>query len=207
MITEIRKFIEELTTYTDSIPEERKHILNRIAEYVSTSLQNNRKAELIYVCTHNSRRSHFGQVWGRTAAEYYGIKNVNTYSAGTEATSFNPNAIKALEKAGFYISKQAAETNPKYEVYYDMDQPPELCFSKTYQHPSIPTTGLCAIMTCTEADGNCPYIPGTELRISCPYDDPKAFDGTALQDEKYEERCRQIALENLYVFKEVSLKL
>jgi hypothetical protein len=55
-------------------------------------------------------------------------------------------------------------------------------------------------MTCTEADGNCPFIPGTELRISCPYLDPKVFDGTPQQEEKYNERCKQIAIENLYIF-------
>jgi arsenate reductase len=83
---------------------------------------------------------------------------------------------------------------------YDEQEPPLLCFSKTYLDASIPKDGLCAIMTCTEADGNCPFIPGTELRIFIPYADPKAFDGTPQQEEKYLERCKQIATECLYVF-------
>jgi protein-tyrosine phosphatase/arsenate reductase len=55
-------------------------------------------------------------------------------------------------------------------------------------------------MTCSDAEENCPFIPGVDLRIGTTYDDPKAFDGTQLQDEKYQERSSQIALECLYVF-------
>jgi hypothetical protein len=102
--------------------------------------------------------------------------------------------------AGFKISKEADVKNPKYSVYYSGEDQPILCFSKTYEDTSIPKEGLCTIMTCTEADGNCPFIPGTELRISCPYLDPKVFDGTPQQEEKYNERCKQIAIENLYIF-------
>jgi protein-tyrosine phosphatase/arsenate reductase len=43
-------------------------------------------------------------------------------------------------------------------------------------------------------------MPGVELRIGTTYDDPKDFDNTPLQDEKYSERCRQIALETFYAF-------
>jgi arsenate reductase (thioredoxin) len=184
----------------DSIPEERKKTLEKISQFIQNKIKEGKTAELIYVCTHNSRRSHFGQIWGKTAAAYYGIKNINTYSAGTETTAFNPNAIKAAEHAGFIISKDAEVKNPKYLVKFSDGEKPIICFSKTYEDNSIPKEGLCAIMTCTEADGNCPFIPGTELRISCPYNDPKAFDGTTQQEEKYNERFLQIAIENLYIF-------
>jgi protein-tyrosine phosphatase/arsenate reductase len=43
-------------------------------------------------------------------------------------------------------------------------------------------------------------VPGTELRIGITYDDPKDFDRTPQQDEKYMERSNQIALECLYAF-------
>jgi len=36
-----------------------------------------------------------------------------------------------------------------------------------------------------------------------PYQDPKAFDNTAQQNEKYDERCRQIAREMFYVFSQI----
>ena len=55
-------------------------------------------------------------------------------------------------------------------------------------------------MTCGDAEENCPFIPGVELRIGTTYNDPKEFDGTELQDQKYKERSLQIALETLYFF-------
>ena len=200
MYQAIQYYIEDAVKSFDSIPAERKQILEKISRFVQEKINQGESSALIYVCTHNSRRSHFGQVWAKVASVYYGIKNVRTYSAGTEATAFNPNAIRALQTAGFNITSSGGETNPRYSVLFDYEAPPVICFSKTYQDASIASHNLCAIMTCTEADGNCPFIPGTELRISCPYLDPKAFDGTAQQDEKYSERCKQIAVENLYIF-------
>jgi arsenate reductase (thioredoxin) len=205
ILPEIQSYINDAINSFSSIPEERKQILQKISQFVKKKSNEGKPVELIYVCTHNSRRSHLGQIWGKTAAAYYGIEHLNTYSAGTEATAFNPNAIKALHKAGFKINKDAESKNPYYSVMYSDDQQPLMCFSKTYEDASIPTEGLCAIMTCNHADGNCPFIPGTELRISCPYSDPKAFDGTSQQDEKYNERCKQIATENLYIFSLVKI--
>lgn len=199
LLPEVQHYISEALQGVASIAEERKSVLRKISEYVQQKISSGQVPELIYVCTHNSRRSHLGQIWGKVAAAYYGL-DVNTYSAGTEATAFNPNAIKAVMKAGLKVQHDGEKTNPLYSVLYDPDREHVYCFSKTYEHTSIPKAGLCAIMTCTEADGNCPFIPGTELRVSCPYTDPKAFDGTPLQDEKYEERCLQIATENLYLF-------
>ena len=64
-----------------------------------------------------------------------------------------------------------------------------------------------AVMTCSDADKNCPYIPGAEKRISLKYYDPKEFDNTALEIKKYEECSYKIATEIFYVFSEVSKKI
>ena len=74
------------------------------------------------------------------------------------------------------------------------------CFSKLYNDAANPSQNFAAIMTCSDAEENCPFIPGCELRIGTTYNDPKAFDNTVLQDEKYTERSNQIAMECLYVF-------
>jgi arsenate reductase len=44
------------------------------------------------------------------------------------------------------------------------------------------------------------FIAGAEKRIPITYEDPKAFDNTPQQAEKYQERSLQIATEMLYVF-------
>ena len=59
-------------------------------------------------------------------------------------------------------------------------------------------------MTCSEADAGCPFVAGAEKRFPVTYEDPKAFDGTPRQREKYLERSLQIATEMAYVFSHVS---
>ena len=62
---------------------------------------------------------------------------------------------------------------------------------------------FAAIMTCSQADGGCPFIAGAEKRIPITFEDPKAFDNTPQQKEKYEERSFQIATEMFYVFSQI----
>ena len=58
-------------------------------------------------------------------------------------------------------------------------------------------------MTCSDADQNCPVVLGAEKRISLPYVDPKISDGTPEESKVYDERCLQIAIEQLYVFSKI----
>lgn len=203
MNANINNYLDELVKQFDTISPERKAILERISTYIRTKQEENQPAQLVYICTHNSRRSHLGQIWAKVASDYYAIKNVNTYSGGTEVTAFNINAISALQRVGFSVQRITTSANPIYHVYHNDGHDPSVCFSKVYNDPQNPGAGFAAIMTCSDADENCPFISGVELRVSTTYDDPKAFDNTALQDEKYDERCWQIALETLYVFSKV----
>lgn len=200
MYPNIKTYVDGLTKEFKSIPENRKEILEKITQYIAKKREMGSPISLVYICTHNSRRSHFGQVWAHVAASYYGIKNVNTYSGGTEATAFNINAINSLKRVGFTIKPINIEKNTTYHVFHDDNETPSVCFSKTYDDVKNPQKEFAAIMTCSDAEENCPFIPGVELRIGTTYDDPKAFDNTPQQDAKYDERCKQIALETLYVF-------
>lgn len=205
MFASIQQFCKSLTAEFGSISKERKALLEKISDYIITKRKAGKPVNLIYICTHNSRRSHFGQIWAKVASEYYGIKEVNTFSGGTEATAFNSNAISALKRIGFTIKPINIEKNTHYHVIYDDKQKPIESFSKVYDDPANPQKEFAAIMTCGEAEENCPFIPGVELRVATTYDDPKAFDNTPQQDAKYDERCRQIALETLYVFSKVKI--
>lgn len=180
------------------INADRKALLEKLAEHIQLKINENKSINLVYVCTHNSRRSHFGQVWAKVAADFYGF-GIKTFSAGTEATAFNINAIKALISIGFEVKKLEESANPKYEVSFGADKS-SLCFSKTIDDVSLPKENFVAVMTCGDADENCPFIPGCDLRIGTTYFDPKSFDNSVLQDEKYQERSNQIAMECLYVF-------
>ncbi len=203
MYLKIKNYCNELVKQLDTISKERKLVLERISNYISHKQLNGTEINLVYICTHNSRRSHYGQVWAKVAANYYTIKNVQTFSGGTEATAFNINAINALRRVGFDITAINIEKNSTYHVAFDAQEKPIVCFSKVYNDPQNPQTNFAAIMTCSDAEENCPFIPGVELRVGTTYDDPKAFDNTELEDIKYDERCQQIALETLYVFSKV----
>jgi len=203
MKSSIKKYCDELIHEFNSISPERKKILEQISEYISSRKKQNKEINLIYICTHNSRRSHFGQIWAKVAAQYFNISHVNTFSGGTEVTAFNQNAINALLRIGFDIQKRSEDKNPIYDVTFDDVQEPCKCFSKVYNDITNPQKEFAAIMTCSDAEENCPFIPGVDLRIGTTYEDPKAFDNTPKQDSAYDERCRQIAKECLYVFSEV----
>jgi arsenate reductase (thioredoxin) len=197
----IKQYCDDRVAEFSSISEERKTLLTKLSNYISEKSKKDEVINLVYICTHNSRRSHFGQVWAHIASRYFDIKNVFTFSGGTEATAFNINAINALKRVGFEISSEDSITsNPRYHLRFDDSEAPIICFSKVYDHAENPSSAFAAIMTCSDAEQNCPFIPGVELRIGTTYDDPKAFDNSPEQDEKYSERCAQIAREVLYVF-------
>lgn len=200
MYPKIKSTCDDLSQQFQTISTERKVLLEKISAYIQLKKDANLPIQLMYVCTHNSRRSHFGQIWAAVAAAHYSVENVNTFSGGTEATAFNINAINALKGIGFDVQAKDETTNPVYEVSFGDELKPTICFSKVYNDEFNPSTNFAAIMTCGDAEENCPFIPGVELRIGTTYNDPKEFDGTELQDQKYKERSLQIALETLYVF-------
>lgn len=199
----LEETIQSLIKNFNSIPDTRKHILKQLTDFVETKVKKNEKAELIFICTHNSRRSHISQIWGQTAAAYYGIGNVLCYSGGTEATAFSPRAVKAMEEVGFKIHATSNGANPVYEVEFSDEANEVIAFSKKYDSASNPQKGFAAVMTCSHADENCPVVSGMEKRISLPYNDPKDFDGTPQEAARYSERVREIGTEILYAFSQI----
>ena len=205
LFIEIRKYIQNVIQEFDLISDERKDLLKTFAEYISQKINAGEEVNLTFICTHNSRRSQFAQVWAKTSAFYYGIKNIGFYSGGTEVTAFNLRAVNALRKAGFKIEKKDESENPVYIVGYSDITDPINCFSKVYNSEFNPQENFAAIMTCSDADKNCPVVFGAEKRFPIRYEDPKKYDGSALEELKYAETCKIIAGEMLYAFSMVKL--
>ena len=207
MITN-KSFSRELEKTIDSfdyktISEERKTILEPLIEYIQNKVLNNDEIRLNLICTHNSRRSHLSQIWAQTAAFYFNISKVFCYSGGTEATAMFPMVAKTLANQGFQIKAISEGNNPIYSIKYSENEPSIICFSKTYDDDFNPQSQFVAILTCSQAEGGCPFIAGAEKRIPITFDDPKAFDNTPQQTEKYQERSIQIATEMFYVFSKI----
>ena len=187
----------------ESISAERKIVLQPLVDFIQGKASNQQEIRLNLICTHNSRRSHLSQVWAQTAAAHYNIKNVFCYSGGTEATAMFPMAAKTLAKQGFQIKTIAEGNNPVYAIKYAENEHPIIGFSKTFDDDFNPQSEFAAILTCSSADQGCPFIAGAEKRIPITFEDPKAFDNTPQQAEKYEERSVQIATEMFYVFSQI----
>ena len=164
MYSTLQTYISDLESGFHSIPVSRKEQLGKLSDYINQKLESDESARLNFICTHNSRRSHLAQIWTAVAAHHYEIQNIETYSGGTEATAFNQRAVAALERAGFKITNPGGE-NPKYNIHFGDDPDPIICFSKTFDDPVNPDKEFAAIMTCSDADENCPFVPGAEYRI------------------------------------------
>lgn len=203
MKTSIETLCNHLISEFEVIPSERKVFLDALAHRISHSLHTLSVAKLVFVCTHNSRRSHLGQIWAAVASNYYSVTPIESYSAGTETTAFHPHAIQALQAQGFTVIPQDESNNPTYKVLYDENEAVQ-CFSKTILDQSLPQANFIAVMTCSDAEENCPFIPGALERIPLKYEDPKRYDETPLQLEKYKERSEQIGRELLYVFSKIN---
>ncbi len=188
----------------DQISEDRKEVLNHLANYIRARITKKKAIALNFICTHNSRRSHLSQVWAQTLAHYIGIKNISCYSGGTEATAMFPVAAETLKNHGFLIAKLSDSSNPVYSIKYSANSHPSIGFSKTFDDDFNPKSNFAAIMTCSSADKGCPIVGGSDGRFPITFEDPKAFDNTPLQKEKYRERSLQIATEILYVMKQAA---
>jgi arsenate reductase len=198
MISNVKHYFEHLDL--NKVSTERQSILQPLVEYIKSKTDAQQSVNLTFICTHNSRRSHLGQVWAQVAAAYFGIENVHSFSGGTEATACNPRTIAAFQRAELEVVKTTASENPVYEIRFDDYSQPIIAFSKVYDQAPNPNRGFAAIMTCDHAEANCPFIPGAEKRLPIMYIDPKIADDTSEETATYDARCRQIATEMKWVF-------
>lgn len=200
MLVPIKKTISDFDF--SSITEIRKGELHVLVDYLSHKLKIDSQINLVFVCTHNSRRSQFAQVWAEVAAKNYNLP-IRSFSAGTEVTEANERTISSLQRTGFIVTKKG-EKNPLYEIHYgDLEQKIWL-FSKEITHDSLPNQNFAAIMTCSHAEENCPFIPNCDSRIPLRYSDPKINDGTELEKVKYDEKSLEIGTELFYIFSQIA---
>jgi len=199
-----KKIIESIEYFTaDNLLAERKELLQPLVEYIQAKKDHNEIIRLSFICTHNSRRSHFSQVWAQTMAYHYDIKNFFCYSGGTEATAMYPYMAIVFAELGFIIQKLCDTANPVYAIKYSENENPVICFSKVYNDRYNPKSHFGAILNCHDSDSACPIIFGAEAKFPINYEDPKIYDNTPFQSIKYTERCLEIAQEMWWVFSQV----
>lgn len=206
MYPELQRTIGAIVTDRTDLLSDREERLRSIAEWIGMQLRADRTAHLVFICTHNSRRSQLAQVWAATAASFHGLP-VRCWSAGTEVTEVAPPVIDALEHAGFRIDGaggfedlQGFPRQNEFIVNWGDAIESVVLYSKSIDDPDNPTGGFAAIMVCSDADENCPFVPGADQRFSLPYRDPKTADGSDQEERIYRRRSEEIAREMFRLF-------
>ena len=119
-----------------------------------------RKGNILVVCTQNSARSQIAEAYLR---RYVGNR-FEVFSAGVHPSKVHPLTIKVLEEVGFDVEQHEAKSIKSFlgrlQVHY-------------------------LIIVCSKAERECPStFPGMLERLSWPFDDPAATQGT--QEERLE---------------------
>lgn len=109
----------------------------------------------LILCTHNSARSQMAEGFLRSMAG----ERFEAGSAGTEKTSVNPLAIRAMAELGIDISDH---TSKRYE---DMMPPP-------WDY---------VITVCDDANERCPFVSGSVKRLHWSFEDPSRAAGDEAQ--------------------------
>jgi arsenate reductase len=203
LVEPMLSYVRDVAGTLQNVSSDRKVMLNEIAATVFELLANGKDANLTFICTHNSRRSHMSQIWAQTAACYYGLEHVQAFSGGTEATACNCRTVAAMRRAGFSIVKSTEGGNPIYFIQYSDAHPPIRAYSKLYNGEGNPNQGFIALMTCSQADKKCPVVEGAIAKYAIHYVDPKVCDDTPDEPDAYNERCREIAREMFYIMSRV----
>ncbi len=201
--------LQRLHELSESLPGQldsnRLDELNALAVWLSEQSMDE-PTDVVFICTHNSRRSHMGQIWAQAAAWYFEQNDIRTFSGGTEATAFHPRAVEAMRNLGVRIAVLDSGVNPRYAIQLQDEYPAFEALSQVHTELSNRAIGFAAVMTCDEANGACPIVEGASARFVLPYLDPKVSDGTDVAEETYRTRALEIGAECFFVMKQVAMR-
>lgn len=161
-----------------------------------------------FICTHNSRRSHYCEVLFRTAALFYDCEGVSTFSGGTEGTALFPEVAASFVRHGFTTASREDEElgqkvwkicHPQVEQVHESNW----LFSKKYSDAPNPGEGYHAVMVCDSANEACPVVFGAKGRHPIMFVDPKRSDNTPQQSKIYDHTLAIIAGEMGFIAREL----
>ncbi len=114
LLRELERYAAAREAEFGAISSERRAGLERLSTFARERASTGKPVRLVFVCTHNSRRSQMAQLWAGVGAQRYGV-DARTYSGGTEATAFNERAVESMRRAGFAIeAPSGGGANPRY---------------------------------------------------------------------------------------------
>ena len=200
MLTDI-KIVDMI--FEMKVSNKRAVVLNEIVNYINKKRSENKISKLNFICTHNSRRSQFCQFWATFFSNYYNIR-CEAYSGGTVETEVYKSVVNNIRDYGFNISFKECN-NPIYSIKFKNLNLGNY-FSKFYYDFENPKNEFAAIMTCSDAENNCPFVEGSEIKFSLPYEDPKKYDTSKTEKNNYKNTSEKIASEMNYLFYKLNAK-
>lgn len=194
----LRNEMKAVLHLAELLPQNRLDLCKSTAGEISKVLLNQSSTtDLLFVCTHNARRSQFAQIWASYFLHTLQIPSFKACSAGTETTRVHPQVIQTIHEQGLHAVQESTGSNPVYQVF-DNTQLLTSLYSKRIDD----LTGFnerIAVMVCSHADEACPYVPASVARISLPFEDPGKFDNTEFEAARYLESSREIAASVLLI--------
>ena len=199
----LKEYIKVILKNIDmGLEKDRKDKLVELAQIIKINHEQQNTVKITFICTHNSRRSQFSQIWAYISSLYFKLDFIKPFSGGTEIDTVNLNVINSVINSGLKIEK----THKGKAIYllksFKKDKGINL-YSKVYNSKLNTSEHFIAIMTCSDADQMCPVIKGAYKKISLPYSDPRVADNTILEKEVYNQTCSIIAKEMFYLMKQV----
>ena len=119
-------------------------------------MKNLTRRKILFICTHNSARSHTAE--GFVNALYR--DRYRAFSAGTEPSNVSPYAVRVMREIGIDISDHRSKSVDEF-----IDQ--ELDY---------------VVTVCDHAKEVCPFFPGGRKALHKGFQDPASVAGT--EDEK-----------------------
>jgi arsenate reductase (thioredoxin) len=107
---------------------------------------------VLFLCTHNSARSQMAEGFLRAMAG----DRFEAGSAGTEKTSVNPLAVRAMAELGIDLGGHTSK------LYADVA-------SEAWNY---------LITVCDDANERCPWVPGSVQRLHWSFPDPSRATGS-----------------------------
>ncbi|MDA8031310.1 MAG: protein-tyrosine-phosphatase, partial [Alphaproteobacteria bacterium] len=112
---DVEKSIGIFANNSLKIAEKRKAALYPLINLLKDNGQH-QPITLVFICTHNSRRSHLCQAICHGLARYFNWNELFSFSGGTEVTAVYPSTLEALRKLGFSITTLKSGDNPIYQA-------------------------------------------------------------------------------------------
>lgn len=110
------------------------------------------KTNVLFICTHNAARSQMAEGYLRAR---YGDR-YDAFSAGTEASTISPYAVRAMLEIGIDISQHRSKSLEEFDGK-KMD---------------------IVVTVCDNAKAACPFFPGAKKTLHMSFRDPKSFTGS-----------------------------